>query len=238
MSYQIEKECVNLPPGGYWFSFSAYPCSGITQLHKDGLPNEMRVWHSATLKAAVLIASRPNTSNFFNGSITMKLFGISACASPARKLILAVVFGLLAVALVPRTVREQSLDRIERERVDQMLQRLKDDLHSHYYDPNYHGLDLDARFTAAREKLKQATTLGQALGIAAQTLLDFDDSHTFFLPPSRPGIVDYGWEMQMIGDNATSWPWRLRATQKVGLKPGDLVISVKTSNPSERTFGK
>ena len=48
------------------------------------------------------------------------------------------------------------------------------------------GLDLDARFTTAREKLKQATTLGQGLGIAAQTLLDFNDSHTFFLPPSRP----------------------------------------------------
>lgn len=49
--------------------------------------------------------------------------------------ILIAVLGLMLVALVPHSAHAQSLDRIERERVDQMLQRLKDDLEMHYYDP-------------------------------------------------------------------------------------------------------
>src|SRR6185503_7454481 len=91
----------------------------------------------------------------------------------------------------------------------------------------------------AREKLKQATSLGQALGIAAQTLLDLNDSHTFFLPPSRPGIVDYGWEMQMIGDKCYVVAVRPKSdADKVGLKPGDLVISVENFKPVRKDLWK
>jgi len=160
------------------------------------------------------------------------------CAS-LRAALNAFVFCLAFVCLLSVSGHAQSLDRIERERVDQMLQRLKADLEEHYYDPKYHGLDLDARFTAAREKLKQATSLGQALGIAAQTLLDLNDSHTFFLPPSRPGIVDYGWEMQMIGDKCYVVAVRPKSdADKVGLKPGDLVISVENFKPVRKDLWK
>lgn len=145
---------------------------------------------------------------------------------------------LAFVALLPQIANAQ-LDRIERERVDQMLQRLKDDLKTHYYDPKYHGVDLDARFTAAREKLKGASSLGQALGIAAQTLLDLDDSHTFFLPPARPGIVDYGWEMQMIGEKCYVVAVRPKSdAEKAGLKPGDLVVSVENFKPIRKDLWK
>lgn len=169
----------------------------------------------------------------------MIVSSLKVTAAWARYVISALVFGLISVALLSQTVRAQSLDRIERERVDQMLQRLKADLEEHYYDPKYHGLDLDARFTAAREKLKQATSLGQALGIAAQTLLDLDDSHTFFLPPSRPGIVDYGWEMQAIGDKIYVMAVRPKSdAEKAGLKPGDLVISVENFKPVRKDLWK
>jgi len=167
------------------------------------------------------------------------IVGLKVTPARVRNLISVFVFGLMLVALNPQTGRTQSLDRIERERVDQMLQRLKDDIQTHYYDPNYHGIDLDSRFTAAREKLKQATTLSQALGIAAQTLLDFDDSHTFFLPPSRPGIVDYGWEMQMFGDKCYVSAVRPKSdAEKVGLKPGDLIISVENFKPVRKDLWK
>jgi len=156
-----------------------------------------------------------------------------------RSAVSAFVFCLTSVCLLSVSGHTQTLDRIERERVDQMLQRLKADLEEHYYDPKYHGLDLDARFTAAREKLKQATSLGQALGIAAQTLLDLNDSHTFFLPPSRPGIVDYGWEMQMVGDKCYVVAVRPKSdAEKVGLKPGDLVVSVENFKPVRKDLWK
>lgn len=164
---------------------------------------------------------------------------MTSCLSKGPRTAFSAMMLLPLLILIPQVMHAQSLDRIERERVDQMLQRLKDDIQTHYYDTKYHGLDLEARFTAAREKLKQANSLGQALGIAAQTLLDFDDSHTFFLPPSRPGIVDYGWEMQMIGDKCYVVAVRPKSdAEKVGLKPGDLLISVEGFKPIRKDLWK
>src|SRR5688572_27711781 len=79
----------------------------------------------------------------------------------------------------------QKLDSIERQRSVDMLKTVKDSLKSNYYDPNFHGMDLDARFKVAEEKLKQANSLGQAYGIIAQAVLDLNDSHTSFSPPGR-----------------------------------------------------
>ena len=59
---------------------------------------------------------------------------------------------------------------------------------------------LDAHLEAANGKLENATSLSHGLAIIAQALLDLDDSHTFFVPPSRTATVEYGWRLQMIGD--------------------------------------
>jgi C-terminal processing protease CtpA/Prc len=152
---------------------------------------------------------------------------------------LAALLSLPAVSLVPELVGAQTLDRIERERASQMLIMLKDDIKKNYYDPNYHGLDLDARFETAQQKLKQATSLGQAFGIVAQTLLDFNDSHTYFIPPPRPGRVEYGWEMQMIGDKCYVVRVKPKSdAEKQGLKPGDAVLSVEGFKPARKEFWK
>src|SRR5213593_2923257 len=116
-------------------------------------------------------------------------------------IILRVVVGLLCLGTL-EPARGQSLDSFERQRTLDMLKVIRDDLKKNYYDPNFHGMDVDARFKAAEEKLKQATSVGQSFSIIAQVLLDLDDSHTKFYPPSRPEKVDYGWKMQMIGDAA------------------------------------
>jgi Holliday junction resolvasome RuvABC endonuclease subunit len=90
----------------------------------------------------------------------------------ARKFILAVV-GLFIVGLAPQSLHAQSFDRIERERALSMLSTIKDQLKKNYYDPSIRGMDVDTRFKAAEEKIKQANSLGQAFGIIAQALLDF-----------------------------------------------------------------
>ncbi len=115
----------------------------------------------------------------------------------------AFVFGLMLVALVPQTTHAQSLDRIERERALSMLNIVKGDLKSNYYDPNFRGMDVDARFKTAEEKVKAATSLGQAFGIIAQALLDLNDSHTLFIPPRRPETITYGWQMQRLVTSVT-----------------------------------
>lgn len=138
-----------------------------------------------------------------------------------------------------RSTPAQGFDSIERARMHDILKTLKNDIKNNYYDTSFHGIDLEARFKAADEKLKQATTLGQALGIIAQAVIDLNDSHTFFLPPDRPERVDYGWRMLMIGDKCYVTAVRPGSDAEAkGLKPGDLIESVNGFKPSRKEYWK
>src|SRR4028118_2284198 len=106
-----------------------------------------------------------------------------------RRFMFVAAFALLLVGLTPQPLSAQAFDRIERERAQTMLGAIKGELKKNYYDPTFRGMDVDARFKVAEEKINQATTLGQAFGAIAQALLDLNDSHTFFQPPSRPVSV-------------------------------------------------
>src|SRR2546423_1849949 len=144
---------------------------------------------------------------------------------PLSRHVFVTCLALLLLALNPApAARAQSLS-LDRDRCRGMLNVLKDDIKNNYYDPAFHGIDLDARFKAADDKLKGATSRGQMFGIIAQTLLDFNDSHTFFLPPDRPGRTDYGWQVEMIGDDAYIVAVRPGSDAEAkGLKPGDRVL--------------
>ncbi len=133
----------------------------------------------------------------------------------------------------------QSLSGFDRERGRQMLQALKSDIKKYYYDPNYRGIDLDARFKEADNKIKQATSIGQMFGIIAQVLLDFNDSHTIFIPPDRAATTDYGWLPQMIGDKCFVVGVRPGSDAEAkGLKVGDEILSVDGFFPSREDFWK
>lgn len=100
-------------------------------------------------------------------------------------------------------------------------------------------MDVDARFKLAEEKLKKANSLGQSYGIIAQTLLDLNDSHTSFAPPSRAATVEYGWHMQAIGDRifvSTVKPGS--DADAKGIKPGDLVLSIDGFKPTRKELWK
>lgn len=133
----------------------------------------------------------------------------------------------------------QKFDSIERQRTMDMLKTVKASLKDNYYDPNFHGMDVDARFKMAEEKLKQASSVGQAFGIIAQVLLDLNDSHTKFYPPSRPETVEYGWEMQMIGDACYIVAVKPGSdAEKQGLKPGDRVLALEGFKPTRKEMWK
>ncbi|MDT7604916.1 MAG: hypothetical protein QOF61_2913 [Acidobacteriota bacterium] len=120
-----------------------------------------------------------------------------------------------------------------------MLKIVKDEIKKNYYDPSFHGMDLDARFGEAEEKIKQATTGGQVLGVIAQAVVDLNDSHTFFVPPLREAVAVYGWRMQMIGDACyiTAVMPGSDAEEK-GLKAGDRVLALDGSEPTRDTMWK
>ena len=159
--------------------------------------------------------------------------------APGFCLILLSVSVLLA-AFIPIT-RAQTAEDLKRDRLRGvvMLALLKDYIREYYYDPAFHGMDVEARFKAADEKVNQAANLSQVLGIVAQALVDLNDSHTFFIPPARAVDVHYGWKMQMIGDVCYVVAVEPGSDAEAqGLKPGDEVVRLDGFKPTRASVWK
>jgi C-terminal processing protease CtpA/Prc len=136
-------------------------------------------------------------------------------------------------------VRAQGLGPYDRSGAREMLDSAKDDIKKNYYDAGFRGIDLDAQFKAAEEKLKQATNRDQLMVAVGQTLLDFNDSHTFFLPPARAAKIEYGWTMQMVGDTAYVKAVKPKSDAEAkGLKPGDRILAVDGYKPGRESMWK
>jgi C-terminal processing protease CtpA/Prc len=148
-------------------------------------------------------------------------------------------FAVLVLVFGVSIAQAQGLDRFDRDSALSMLSAAKDDLKKNYFDPSLHGIDIETRFKDAEARLKEATTRDQLIITIAQAMLDFNDSHTYFVPPSRAAEVEYGWRMQMVGDKAlvTDITSGSDAEAK-GLKRGDLILSVDGHAPSRDNMWK
>jgi C-terminal processing protease CtpA/Prc len=146
---------------------------------------------------------------------------------------------LLLAGLLCIVPGQQLASSIDRDRGSVMLRTIKEDLKKNYYDPAYHGMDLEARFKTSEAKMKEATSLGQIFGIIAQTLIDLDDSHTFFLPPGRANTVEYGWQMQMVGEKCFVIAVKPGSDAEAkGLRVGDEIYSMDGFGPARENFWK
>lgn len=164
----------------------------------------------------------------------MKNFAPRYAASARRCFSFLILICCLAVSSPA-----QSLDRIERERGKQMLNTIKGDIKKNYYDPTFRGKDLDSHFKNAEAKIDKAASIGQVLGIIAQALIDFDDSHLFFNPPPLATKVDYGWNMKMIGDECFIYAVRPGSNAAAqGVKEGDKIIALDGFKPTRREMWK
>lgn len=122
---------------------------------------------------------------------------------------------------------------------EHVLEIIKSDIKRNYYDAEFHGIDLEARFKTAKDKLKTANSGAQMMAIIAQVLLDFDDSHLFFIPPGRANQSDYGWEMQAVGDQVYISAVKPKSDAEAkGLKEGDLVVSIGGYEPTRDNLWK
>jgi len=120
-----------------------------------------------------------------------------------------------------------------------MLKGIKSDIKKYYFDPNFGGHDLEAQFKKAEDKISQAESLSQILAIIAQCLIEFDDSHTYFLPPSRPLTVKYGWKLEMVGDKCLVVAVKPGSdADKQGMKPGDEVQKLDGFRPTREILWK
>src|SRR5258708_35748846 len=127
----------------------------------------------------------------------------------------------------------QSFSSQDRDRGATMLKIIKEDISKHYYDPAFRGIDLDARFKLAESKIKLTKSNAEVFGVIAQVLLDFNDSHTAFIPPQRQSTIEYGWLMKMFGENGYITEVKPHSDAEAqGLKPGDQVISIDGIRPT------
>lgn len=117
--------------------------------------------------------------------------------------------------------------RINRSRGIGMLKEVKKVLETFYYDKNFKGIDIDAKFEEAESKIKKLETNAHIFRVIAGVLLEFDDSHTRFYPPGRSNRVEYGFSMQMIGDKCFIVDVKKGSdAEKQGLKTGDQIAKI------------
>jgi C-terminal processing protease CtpA/Prc len=127
----------------------------------------------------------------------------------------------------------------ERARHKDMLRLVKEDIKKNYFDPQFKGIDLEARYKLAVEKMEKAQSIGQMSGIIAQMLMDFDDSHLFFDPPGKANRTDYGFDFRMAGDKCFVVKVDTKSdAEKVGLQVGDELLSVAGFQPTRETLWK
>jgi carboxyl-terminal processing protease len=120
-----------------------------------------------------------------------------------------------------------------------MLHDVTDDVKKHYYDSKLHGVDWDAKVREAKEKIDKAESLNRALTAVAVVLDSLNDSHTVLVPPGRPYVHDYGFQMQMIGDRC--YVARVRPgsdAETKGIKAGDEIVTLNGYTPTRADFSE
>ena len=151
----------------------------------------------------------------------------------SRKIIACWMGALVILGTLLQNANAQSLSKLDRARAEQMLQAIASDVTKHYYDPKINGVDWRARVAEYKQKLDSATSMNMALSVIAATLDSLNDTHTYFLPPDRPYIHDFGWNIQVIGNRCFVTEVRPGSdAESKGVKPGDQVLSIDGYDPS------
>lgn len=159
--------------------------------------------------------------------------------SPIKFIVNLVLLAIFIFTTFQYVNAQKKMDGIERDRMKTMLKNIKNWIEDEYYDTNYHGINLDERFKQAEDRLKQVDTVAQAFAVIAQILIDFNDSHLYFLPPLTNLDVEYGWRASMSGDKlfVTTVKPKSDAEAK-GLKIGDQILMVENFKPVKSEMWK
>jgi len=131
---------------------------------------------------------------------------------------------------------QQKMNSLDMDRALGMLRDARDAVKKHYYDPKYHGIDLDARYQEFEGRIKAAPSLNDGLRMVAAFLSGLNDSHTFFDPPERPYRLDCGFRMQLFGDRAFISRVRPGTDAESKVHPGDEVVAYDTYSVNRTDF--
>ncbi len=150
--------------------------------------------------------------------------------------VLAVIFAIIAINA--GSFPQEKLDELQRGRALDMLRDFALTFREKYYDPSYHGVDMEARFREAKEKIEKATSLGQTFAAIAVAVDGLNDSHTHFWPPERPLRLDYGYRLLMSGDACFVSEIRPNTDAATKLHIGDQILKIEGFVPTRDSLVK
>ncbi len=146
---------------------------------------------------------------------------------------------LLSASLICSAQVPQTYTSHDRETALQILNIVEDHLRKDYYDPDFHGVDIDAVFADARAKIRTSTSYDKSIEIIAGTLDPLQDAHTFFLPPPTKGKFDYGFCLAFVGDKCFITKVRPGSDAELqGLKPGFQVLEINDQLVTRQAYWK
>jgi C-terminal processing protease CtpA/Prc len=94
----------------------------------------------------------------------------------------------------------QQIQRLERERAQEMLENVASDVRNYYYDPKLHSLDWNALVRETKLEIAKAPDAAVANAQIAALVERLNDSHTSFIPPRNLKDADYGFQFKVIGN--------------------------------------
>ena len=77
------------------------------------------------------------------------------------------------------------LDNFQVARAHMMLRTIYDEIKKKYYDPTFHGIDLEGMYAKADAAIDKSATNTDAFFLIATFVSTLNDSHTFFIPPEH-----------------------------------------------------
>lgn len=131
---------------------------------------------------------------------------------------------------------QQRMNSNDMDEARQMLRDARDAVKKNYYDPKYHGVDLDARYKEYDDRIKAAPDLNNGMRMVAAFLSGLKDSHTFFEAPQRPYRLDTGFRLELVGDNAFVARVRPGTDAVSKVHPGDEVVAYDTYSVNRADF--
>jgi C-terminal processing protease CtpA/Prc len=150
---------------------------------------------------------------------------------------------LVALAIVSSWVfaagsPQQKINKADRDKAHQVLHDAYDAVKKNYYDPKYHDVNLDALFSDFDAKIDNAASFGDALGMVAAFFEALKDVHTRYNPPPPSSRTDYGYRMQMIGDDCFITRVRPATDAETKVHPGDQVMAFSGYSVTHADFNR
>jgi len=130
-----------------------------------------------------------------------------------------IVESVLAQAPTQITTRDREFAQLALSQVHEVLKK-------NYYDPTFHGVDIDDRYKKYSDQVGSANSIQSAYRVIEAYLVALNDSHTIFIPPPNSKRVAYGFRLKMIGDKCFITHVRPGSDAEQKLHPGDEVVSL------------